>query len=67
MDMKFKEHTKIRTLDLVSSSEDPAMWNHPQLDLYSLSELAATRKVEQLPQQRAKLYLIPSTFGGYIL
>ena len=63
MDMKFKERAQIHTLELVSSNEDPAMWKHPQLDLYSLSELAATRKVEQLPEQRAKLYLIPSTFG----
>ena len=52
-----------RILELISSNEDPEMWNHPQLDLYSLSELAANRKVEKLPEQRAKLYLIPSTFG----
>jgi hypothetical protein len=63
MDIKFKAHTQIRTLELVSSSEDPAMWSHPQLDLYSLSELAANRKSEKLPEQRAKLYLVPSTFG----
>ena len=63
MNRKFKEHRQIRTLELVSSNEDPEMWKHPQLDLYSLSELAATRKVEQLPEQRAKLYLIPSAFG----
>jgi hypothetical protein len=63
MDMKIKERTQIRTLDLVSSNEDPSMWSHPQLDLYSLSELAASRKNEKLPEQRAKLYLVPSTFG----
>jgi hypothetical protein len=63
MDMKIKERTQIRTLDLVSSNEDPSMWSHPQLDLYSLSELAANRKNEKLPEQRAKLYLVPSTFG----
>jgi hypothetical protein len=63
MDMKIKERTQIRTLDLVSSNEDPSMWSHPQLDLYSLSELAANRKNEKLPEQRATLYLIPSTFG----
>jgi hypothetical protein len=62
-DIKFKAQTQIRTLELVSSSEDPAMWSHPQLDLYSLSELAANRKSEKLPEQRAKLYLVPSTFG----
>jgi len=63
MEMKSKAHSQIRTLDLISSNEDPEMWNHPQLDLYSLSEVAAKRKVEKLPEQRAKLYLIPSTFG----
>lgn len=63
MDMKFREGYKIRTLDLVSSNQDSAMWSHPQLDLYSLSELAAKRQVEELPQQCAKLYLVPSTFG----
>ena len=63
MEMKSKARRQIRTLELISSNEDPEMWNHPQLDLYSLSELAANRKVEKLPEQRAKLYLIPSTFG----
>ncbi len=63
METKFKAGTQIRTLELISSNEDPAMWSHPQLDLYSLSELAAVRKVEELPVQRAKLYLVPSTFG----
>ena len=63
MEMKSKARSQIRTLELISSNEDPEMWNHPQLDLYSLSELAANRKVEKLPEQRAKLYLIPSTFG----
>jgi hypothetical protein len=63
MEMKFQESTRIRTLELISSNEDPEMWKHPQLDLYSLSELAKTRQVETLPEQRAKLYLVPSTFG----
>ena len=63
MEMQSKSRNQIRTLELISSNEDPEMWNHPQLDLYSLSELAANRKVEKLPEQRAKLYLIPSTFG----
>jgi hypothetical protein len=57
------EFVKFQTLELVSSNEDPAMWNHPQLDLYSLAELAATRKVEKLPEQRGKLYLVPTSFG----
>jgi hypothetical protein len=63
MDMKFQESARIHTLELISSNEDPEMWKHPQLDLYSLSELARTRQVERLPEQRAKLYLVPSTFG----
>ena len=63
MEIKFREPHQIHTLELVSSNQDPAMWSHPQLDLYSLSELAAKRQVTELPEQRAKLYLIPSTFG----
>lgn len=61
--MEMNQSTRIRTLELISSTEDPEMWSHPQLDLYSLSELAVNRKVEKLPEQRAKLYLMPSTFG----
>ena len=52
-----------RELRLVSSCEDPEIWTHPQLDLYSLSEIANKKKFEPLPQQNAKLYLIPTTFG----
>ena len=52
-----------RELRLVSSCEDPALWTHPQLDLYSLSEIANKKNFEPLPQQSAKLYLIPSSFG----
>ena len=63
MEIKSKIYSQFRTLELISSNEDPEMWNHPQLDLYSLSEVAANRKVEKLPEQRAKLYLIPTTFG----
>lgn len=50
-------------LRLISSNEDPAMWAHPQLDLYSLAELSQKKKYEALPQQSAKLYLVPTTFG----
>ena len=63
MELKIRNRTQVRTLELISSNEDPEMWSHPQLDLYSLSELAANRKVEKLPEQRTKLYLIPTTFG----
>ena len=52
-----------RELRLISSSEDPALWTHPQLDLYSLAELANKRKFEPLPVQSARLYLVPSNFG----
>ena len=52
-----------RELRLISSSEDPALWTHPQLDLYSLAELANKKKFEPLPVQSARLYLIPSNFG----
>jgi len=50
-------------LQLVSSNEDPAMWSHPQLDLYSLAEVAAKRRATPLPSQEAKLYLVPTSFG----
>ena len=59
-----REYKEVRReLRLVSSCEDPALWTHPQLDLYSLSEIANKKKFEPLPQQSAKLYLIPSSFG----
>lgn len=63
MESKLRVSPQIRRIELVSSNEDPAMWSHPQLDLYSLSEIAAKHEVEKLPEQRAKLYLVPSNFG----
>jgi hypothetical protein len=52
-----------RELRLISSSEDPALWTHPQLDLYSLAEIADKKKFEPLPAQSARLYLVPTNFG----
>jgi len=52
-----------RELRLVSSCEDPALWTHPQLDLYSLAEIAQKKQFDPLPAQSAKLYLIPTSFG----
>lgn len=40
----------------ISSSEDPALWNHPVLDLFA-------PPVHEKIEQTAKLYLVPSTFG----
>jgi hypothetical protein len=48
--------SQIRPIQLISSTEDPALWSHPVLDLFA----PPTR--EQV-QQSAKLYLVPSTFG----
>ena len=45
-----------QSLQLLSSTEDPAMWSHPVLDLYAIPD-------HPLPKQRARLYLTPSTFG----
>ena len=43
-------------LHLISSTEDPALWTHPVLDIFApLVALPAP--------QSAKLYLVPSTFG----
>lgn len=41
---------------LISSTEDPALWSHPVLDMFAPP---AREKIEQ----KAKLYLVPSTFG----
>lgn len=43
-------------MQLVSSTEDPALWSHPVLELFS-------PPVQQPITQSAKLYLVPSTFG----
>jgi len=63
MNNNLRENARIHAFELVSSNEDPSMWSHPQLDLYSLAEIASERTVEKLPQQRAKLYLVPTSFG----
>jgi len=43
-------------LQLISSTEDPALWSHPVLDLFS-------QPTPQKYEQKAMLYLVPSTFG----
>ena len=43
-------------IQLISSTEDPALWSHPVLDLFA-------PPVREHVQQSAKLYLVPSTFG----
>ena len=43
-------------IQLISSTEDPALWSHPVLDLFA-------PPVREQVQQSAKLYLVPSTFG----
>lgn len=43
-------------LELISSTEDPALWSHPVLDLFAPP---AAQKFEQ----KAMLFLVPSTFG----
>ena len=51
---------KSRVFQLTASNQDPAMWSHPILPLYVQPE----RMIEsEAPVQRAKLYLVPSTFG----
>ncbi len=44
---------------LVASNQDPAMWAHPILPLYPRKEEEVAAPLEQ----RAKLYLVPTTFG----
>jgi len=48
--------TKKPFLQLISSTEDPSLWSHPVLDLFA-------PPVRIFAPQRAKLYLVPSTFG----
>lgn len=43
-------------LQLVSSTEDRALWEHPVLDIFA-------PPARDVPAQKAKLYLVPSTFG----
>ena len=43
-------------LQLVSSTEDRALWEHPVLDIFA-------PPAREVPAQKAKLYLVPSTFG----
>lgn len=50
-----------RILHLVSSTEDQALWSHPVLDLFKpegLTDVALDTTI-----QRAKLFLIPTTYG----
>ena len=46
-------------LQLISSTEDPALWSHPVLDLFAHPSPVPVKQV-------AKLYLVPSTFGEEI-
>lgn len=52
----------IRTeLRLVSSTEDPAMWSHPVLDLFEKEK--NVREVQESVVHQTKLYLVPTTYG----
>ena len=46
----------LQPFQLISSTEDPALWSHPVLDLFA-------PPAHEVVQQSAKLYLVPSTFG----
>ena len=43
-------------LQLISSTEDRSLWSHPVLDIF-------TPPAREIPAQKAKLFLVPSTFG----
>jgi hypothetical protein len=54
--------TPIReVLHLISSTEDPAMWSHPVLDLFAKEKKFG--EVQEDVVHRTKLYLVPTTFG----
>lgn len=42
--------------EITSRTDIEALWAHPQLPLF-------TPEVREIPQQKAKLYLVPSSFG----
>ena len=46
----------VQPIQLISSTEDPALWSHPVLDLFA-------PPAREVVQQSSKLYLVPSTFG----
>lgn len=46
----------VPVLTLISSTEDRSLWSHPVLEIFA-------PKREAIPEQRAKLYLVPTTFG----
>ena len=46
---------------LTAQTRDSHLWMHPILDLYPESH--SERLPEPLPEQKAKLYLVPSHFG----
>jgi hypothetical protein len=48
--------SRVHPIQLISSTEDPALWSHPVLDLFA-------PPAREVVQQSAKLYLVPSTFG----
>ncbi|CAB4869234.1 unannotated protein [freshwater metagenome] len=48
-------------LHLISSTEDPAMWSHPVLDLFGKENVV--QEVQEKVVHRARLYLVPTTFG----
>jgi hypothetical protein len=48
--------SRVQPIQLISSTEDPALWSHPVLDLFA-------PPAREVVQQSAKLYLVPSTFG----
>jgi hypothetical protein len=50
-----------RALHLISSTEDPALWAHPVLDLFGTN--ADVIENDPPTKQRAMLYLLPTTFG----
>ena len=54
--LQFPVPTQKPYLQLISSTEDPALWSHPVLDIFAPPK-------REIPQQKAKLYLVPSTFG----
>ena len=51
-----KQHRGMTLYEFTARTDTEALWSHPQLDLFP-------KTITEIPAQKGKLYLVPSTFG----
>lgn len=51
-----RKNQAMTTYSFISRTSMEPLWNHPELDLFPKPQ-------REIPQQKGKLYLLPSTFG----